>query len=168
MAGFADSIFGYGAQTPYLMGQGTGVGAQNPVGAAFQAAPVSGISGTGSTTDLSSILGFGNGAMGAYPDAPGQKPGGMFSGMSGIDALTLGFGGLKTIGNLWQAWESNKLAKQQFGLQKNVAQTNLTNQISSYNTSLEDKINSRYVTEGKTGDQASAYIASHKLADTKL
>lgn len=168
MAGFADSIFGYGAQTPYLTGGSNGsVGASDPVGAMFQAAPVSGISGTGSTSDLSSILGFGSGPV--FPPAPGQNQAkGFFGGMGGMDALKLGLGGLQTIGNLWQAWESNKLAKQQFGLQKNLAQTNLTNQISSYNTSLEDRINSRYVTEGKSGDQAAAYIASHKLADTKL
>ncbi|RUX60168.1 hypothetical protein [Mesorhizobium sp. M7A.F.Ca.CA.002.12.1.1] len=167
MADYANSIFGYGAQTPYLMGQDSGVGAQNAVGSYLQSQPASGISGTGSTADLSSILGYGNGPM--FPAAPGQnQSSGLFSGMGGMDALKLGLGGLQTIGSLWQAWEANKLAKQQFSMQKNVAQTNLTNQISSYNTALEDKINSRYVTEGKTGDQAAAYIASHKLADAKI
>lgn len=172
MASLYDSIYGYGAQTPYLMGGAPGgVGASNPVAAYAQAAaaPASGISGTGSTADLSSILGYGNGPAGAFPSAPGgNQSSGFFGGMGGMDGLKLALGGLQTIGNLWQAWEANKLAKQQFSMQKNVAQTNLTNQISSYNTALEDRINSRYVTEGKSPTDAAAYINSHKLADARI
>ncbi|MER9436702.1 hypothetical protein NKJ04_17565 [Mesorhizobium sp. M0618] len=170
MASYSDSIFGYGTQTPYLTGGSNGgVGASDAVGSYLQAQPTSGISGTGSTTDLSSILGLGANPNSIYPNAPtATQSKGFLGGMGGLDGLNMALGGLKTIGSLWQAWEANKLAKQQFSMQKNVAQTNLTNQISSYNTALEDKINSRYVTEGKSGDQAAAYIASHKLADARI
>jgi hypothetical protein len=77
-------------------------------------------------------------------------------------------GGLQAVGNLWQAWEANKLAKQQFAYQKRITDANLANQISSYNTALEDRIRSRAAAEtgqagGLTADAAAAYIAGHSL-----
>ncbi|AZO48044.1 hypothetical protein [Mesorhizobium sp. M4B.F.Ca.ET.058.02.1.1] len=171
MAGYLDSIYQYGSgmggtgavATPYLTG-----GASNPVGSYFQSAasaPVSGISGVGESSDLSSILGYGNGPAGAFPAAPGASKG-MFSGLGGVSGLDWGklaLGGLQTIGSLWQAWEANKLAKAQFNFQKEFAQKNLANQIQSYNTTLEDRSNSRAFTQGDSQATADAYYQSHKL-----
>lgn len=62
--------------------------------------------------------------------------------------------GLNSLGQLWGGYQANKLAKNQFKLQKSVTNTNLMNQIQSYNTALKDRINARTHMEGK--DQASA------------
>ncbi len=63
-----------------------------------------------------------------------------------------------TIGNLLMANQQNKLAKKQFAFQKEFANTNLSNQIKSYNTALEDRARSRAVVEGQTDAQRDSYI----------
>lgn len=75
----------------------------------------------------------------------------------------LALSGLQTIGNLFAAFQANKLAKQQFKYTKKVTDANLGNQIQSYNTALSDRINSRYVMEGKSPDQAQSYLDVNKL-----
>ncbi|ESX17531.1 hypothetical protein X766_15840 [Mesorhizobium sp. LSJC255A00] len=167
MAGYLDSLSAYGTgvggvggvATPFLMGGG----ASNPTGAFLQSA-----AGGGSSPDWMQPMN-----VGSFPAAPNMSggPAGIGANNTGLgfNAGTLGLalGGLNTIGNLWQAFESNKLAKQQFAFQKNFAMKNLANQIQTYNTSLEDKINSRYFTQGQSQDEANAYIQSHKLDDAK-
>jgi hypothetical protein len=167
MAGYLDSLSAYGAgiggvggvATPFLT---SGAGASNPTGAFLQSA-----AGGGSSPDWMQPMN-----AGTFPTAPnlGGAPGagGAGSGLGfNVGTLGLALGGLNTIGNLWQAFESNKLAKQQFNFSKNFAMKNLANQIQTYNTSLEDKINSRYYTQGQSQDEANAYIQSHKLDDAK-
>jgi hypothetical protein len=44
-----------------------------------------------------------------------------------MDTLRLGLGGIQTIGNLWNAFEANKLAKEQFDFTKGITNTNLAN-----------------------------------------
>lgn len=80
----------------------------------------------------------------------------------------LAISGLSTLGQLWTAWNSVDLAKKNYNLTKATSQANLNNQVSSYNTNLEDKINSRYFTEGKTQAAADAYYNSHKLEKVNL
>ena len=75
----------------------------------------------------------------------------------------LALGGLQTLGNLWTAWNATNLANKQFDFQKDVTNTNLNNSIKSYNTNLEDKINSRFFTEGKSMAAALDFINAHKL-----
>lgn len=85
-----------------------------------------------------------------------------------LDTLQLALGGLNTIGNIWQAWEANKLAKQQFKAQKEFANINLANQIQSYNTALEDRGRSRAHTEGQDPAMAAAWISSNRLPERRV
>lgn len=84
-------------------------------------------------------------------DQGGQTPPGMF-GIEGlganIDTLKLGLGGLQSIAGIWNAMESNKLAKKQFNLNSGILNTNLANSIKAYNSTLDDRLRSRQVVEG--------------------
>lgn len=77
--------------------------------------------------------------------------------------LQMGMQGLNTIGNIWGAWQSNKLAKDQLNFTKKIATANLNNQIASYNTALEDRSRSRAAIEGQTSAEAQAYIDKNRL-----
>lgn len=76
-----------------------------------------------------------------------------FSNMSGFGAnvptFQLALSGLSTIGNLWGAFQAQKLAKQQFNFTRDITNTNLGNQIKSYNTQLQDRASNRAIVEGK-------------------
>lgn len=150
------------AQTPGLFNTS---GASNPTGAYFQS-PDSASIGSFPAAPVSSPLG------GDLLGPTGSSQGGGFFGSGGggfgLDGLKLVLGGLSTIGNIWTAWNANKLAKDQLKFQKGLANANLTNQISSYNTSLEDRIRSRMVQQNGTQGQADQYIAAHKLAPVQL
>lgn len=78
-----------------------------------------------------------------------------------MDTLRLGLGGLQTIGNLWNSFEANNLAKDQFGYTKKITDTNLDNSIRSYNTTLEDKIRARSAMEGRPEGYSEEYIAKN-------
>lgn len=90
--------------------------------------------------------------------------GNLFGGKGGYGSnLQLGLGALQTVGGLWQAYSANKLAKESIGLQKRAYEENSANQKQSYNTALEDRIRSRYATEGKSDSQADSYIEKNRL-----
>lgn len=63
----------------------------------------------------------------------------------GFNMPTLGLAiqGLSALGNLYQGLQANKLAKKQFNFQKDFANTNLNNQMQSYNTALTDRAYAR-------------------------
>lgn len=146
------------------VGDISGYGASNPVAAAQQQAAAIG--------GVDPITGY-SGASTTFPGMPGAggvtggNSGGFFGG-SGIDVAKLALGGLSTIGSLWTAWQANKLAKDQFKFTKDITNANLANQISAYNTSLEDKARSRSAQENQAPGTAEAYIAGHKLADRQI
>lgn len=72
--------------------------------------------------------------------------------------------GLSTVGNLWGAYQGNKMARKQLALSTDAYNTNLTNQIKSYNTQLEDKIRGRSAPSNAAGQaEASKYIEANKL-----
>lgn len=110
------------------------------------------------------------------PAISGQMPMGMtmpmgqtpsFMGIKGLD--TVGgiqgiLGGIQAIGNLWAAFQSAKLAKKQFKFTKDITNTNLANQIQSYNTALTDRITSRAHMQGMSKDEANAYLSAHSLS----
>lgn len=146
--------FNFGA-SPTLSADGMSVsipnyGASNPTGAYLQSmTPTTGaIGATGKT------------GVGGFLDGSGLG--------FNLDTGKLVLGGLQTIGSLWQAWEANKLAKEQFKFSKDFALANLGNSIQSYNTTLEDRGRARAFTESQTPDQAAAYIADNRLPDAKI
>lgn len=72
--------------------------------------------------------------------------------------------GLSTVGNLWGAFQGNKLARKQLSLATDAYNTNLTNQIKSYNTQLEDRIRGRHSPTNAIGQaEADRQIAANKL-----
>ena len=80
-----------------------------------------------------------------------------------IPTFQLGLGGLNALGNIYGALQANKLAKNQFSFAKDGTNTNLNNQIKSYNTALEDRARSRAVAENRDQSTADAYIAANRL-----
>lgn len=100
------------------------------------------------------------------PGMPGGSGLGTGLGMN-LGTAQLALGGLGTIGNLWMAFNAQKLAKEQFNFQKDMTNANFANQIQSYNTSLADKINSRVAQEGGDTSQAQAYVDNNKLTDER-
>lgn len=81
-----------------------------------------------------------------------------------IPTLQMGIQGLNTIGNIWGAWQSNKLAKDQLNFTKMITNTNLNNQIKSYNTALEDRSRSRAAVEGQSASEAQSYVDRNRLS----
>ena len=112
----------------------------------------------GSTTQggLGSLL---SGAAGNNPTDSNalsgilQKPGasnGLGAGLGmNIGTGQLALGGLSALTGIWGALGQNKLANQQFKFTKDTTNTNLNNQIKSYNTALEDRITARAATQGQ-------------------
>lgn len=100
----------------------------------------------------------------------GNTPGG--AGGSGLGAGIgfnvgtgqLALGGLSALAGIWGSMNQNKLAKDQFKFQKDVTNTNLNNQIKSYNTALEDRMNARGAVEGRSADFTADEIARRRLS----
>lgn len=143
--GYDNGGYGVGAPSPMTTGS---IGASDPTSAY--------LSNFNPTND-----GFAQ-SLGMTPPGGG---GGINAGGLGfnLDTAGLALGGLKTIGSLWQAWEANKLAKKQFAFTKDAWNTNVANQIQTYNTTLEDRTRARTNTEGGTAEDAQAYIDRHSL-----
>lgn len=80
-----------------------------------------------------------------------------------IPTFQLGLGALGSLANIYSGFQANKLAKDQLNFAKSVTNTNLNNQIKSYNTALEDRARSRAVAENRDQSTADAYIAANKL-----
>jgi hypothetical protein len=130
----------------------------------FTQGAVSGQLGGGGGGGASSILGgFGTGPQGGAAPGAGLPGGGTsFFGEGGI--ASTGLGAIQTLGSIWNSFQQMKLAKDSLKFQKNAFRDQLGDQRQVYNTALEDRINSRYFTEGKSQDQADQYVADRKLA----
>lgn len=76
-------------------------------------------------------------------------------------------GGIGAIGNLWNSWQAQKLAKEQFNYQKGITDTNLANQIQSYNTALMDRINARGYMQGDNQTTIDQYIEENSMRDRR-
>ena len=111
-----------------------------------------------------------NASFGGNLWADSQKD--WMSGLGKTDPTKLNFGqkaglglmGLQTIGGLWGAYQSNKLAKEQLAYTKDVGNANLNNSIKSYNTSLETKARNHAAYMGQSDEEKNAYIDEHKLS----
>ena len=106
---------------------------------------------------------YSNGLLG------GSSPLSNQSGLFGLSNNTLsgigtGLSGLAALGNLYNAFQANSLAKKQFNYTKGVTDTNLANQIQSYNTDLSDRENARASVEGLTQNQVNQYLAKNSLS----
>lgn len=159
-------MFSYDPSNISLYGTPNPIGASDPSAAyasSVQSAPAS-------AGGLGSIAGYGAGNAG-FPMAP-TAPTSLFGGTGaagsgfGFNAGTLGAitSGIGTIGNLWNAFQAQKLAKEQFAFTKDVTNTNLNNSIKSYNTSLDDRIRARGFTEGQSQQQQDDYITKNQLS----
>jgi hypothetical protein len=113
------------------------------------------------TTTVAPLTGF------TAPNEAGQPKNflGQMGGPMGI--ANAGLGLVQTIGSLWSAYNANKLAKEQFRFTKGITETNLANQIQSYNTALGDRARSRAGVEGQTDAQRDAYIRDNQLRDRR-
>lgn len=137
----------------------------------FQMNPTSNESlGMNFSPDLGGIPNWGNDptVTGSYGGAPTFDP--MSKQQAGSDfgwnmgTLNTGFKGLATLGNLWGAFQGNKLARKQLSLATDAYNTNLTNQIKSYNTQLEDRIRGRHSPTNAIGQaEADRQIEANKL-----
>ena len=66
-----------------------------------------------------------------------------------LDTMKVGVDALSAIGGLYNAFQSNKLAKDQFAFTKEVTNTNLNNQIKTFNTTMEDRARARARLDGR-------------------
>ena len=66
-----------------------------------------------------------------------------------LGTLNMGVNALAAIGGLYNAFQSNKLAKEQFAFTKEVTNTNLNNQIKTFNTTMEDRARARARLDGR-------------------
>jgi len=80
-----------------------------------------------------------------------------------VPTFQLGLGTLNSLGSLYGAFSGNNLAKQQLQFAKETTNTNLNNQIKSYNTALEDRARSRGAVEGQNQTTVDDYINKNRL-----
>lgn len=97
-----------------------------------------------------------------------NTPASFMSGSAGqlgmnIPTFQLGLGAIGSLANIYGGFQANKLAKDQLNFTKSVTNTNLNNQIKSYNTALEDRARSRAVAENRDQSSADAYVAANRL-----
>jgi hypothetical protein len=105
------------------------------------------------------------GGSGMSPMAPaGASAGGMGGLGFNVGTGQLALGGLGALTSIWGGLQANSLAKKQFKFTKNVTNTNLANQIKSYNTALDDRITSRAKTQGMSEGEVAAYRDRNSLS----
>lgn len=105
------------------------------------------------------------GQVGQTPQVPQtpQTPQNWFGKIGGVEGLGSIASGLASLGQLYGALQGIGIARKQLKLSERAFETNLGNQTQSYNTSLEDRIRSRYATEGRGASEADAYLREHSL-----
>lgn len=82
-----------------------------------------------------------------------------------MPTLKLGLGALGTLGGLYTAFQGMGLAQDKLDFIKETTQTNLANEIQSYNTRLGDKARTAQVINGWTDERTSNYISNNNLSD---
>ena len=95
-------------------------------------------------------------------------------GASGVPGLSTGLGwnvgtgqlalgALGSLGNLYSGFQNAQLARKQFNFIRDTTNTNIANQIKTYNTSLEDRARARGITEGADPNATASYIERNRL-----
>lgn len=102
--------------------------------------------------------------FGRQGNAMGRTPAGGSPLGWNTDTLQLGLSGVSALGNFWNAFQAQKLAKQQFNFTKDITETNLANQIKSYNTTLGDRARSRGFVEGQSQSEIDDYIRNNSAS----
>ena len=70
-----------------------------------------------------------------------------------MPTMQMGLRGLASMGNLYLGSKAMGMAKDKFNFSKQMAQTNLKNQVNAYNTGLEDRLRTReQFNTGASGD----------------
>lgn len=107
-----------------------------------------------------------NMTMGDFSSPNTSAVGSGLTGQLGMNIPTfqLGLGALGSLANIYGGFQANKLAKDQLNFTKSVTNTNLNNQIKSYNTALEDRARSRATAENRSQSSADEYIEKNKLS----
>lgn len=125
----------------------------------------SGFSGLGQPTGMEALpaTGGGNGTGFVAPDLGAGGGGGSGLGWN-MNTAQLGLGALQSLGGLFNAFQSNKLARDQFRFTRDFANTNLNNSIQTYNTQLSDRANARAKVQGDSDAERDAYIAENRLS----
>ncbi len=132
--------------------------------------PMTGVA-SGVGTPVTPMTNAGGTGTGVAPVAGGQQNLGnnlLWNGTGenrtlNYDGMQMIAGGLQTIGNLYMAWQQNKLAKDSLQLQRDNYETNLANQTTSYNNSLEDRIRGRYTRSQQNDPAIQAQIDERSL-----
>lgn len=145
--------------TPSLGSELMMLGAPAPVLPTSQMTTSATLSGIGSA-GLGAGLGASTGKVGALGT---EANGGLLSGIGGLEGLSSILQGIGSIGGIVQSMRALNLAKEQLAFQREAYNTNLGNQTKTYNTSLEDRVRSRYVAEGRSTADADSYLANHQL-----
>ena len=120
------------------------------------------------STPIAASLQFGNMPTGNAVTSTQVDP---TSGLGwNADTLKMGLSGLNTLGNLWGAWQSNKLARDQLNFTKDVTNTNLNNSIKSYNDQISDRTQNSVSRTAYMRNQAEydKRIADKQLEQKKL
>jgi hypothetical protein len=93
----------------------------------------------------------------------GGGEGGWMDGIGGMEGLKSIGSGLQAAGNIYMAFQNNKLAKEQFSFQKDAYRTNLENESKSYNTNLAGNAKAAMGFEGKSQSEIDSYVNKNRI-----
>ena len=110
-------------------------------------------------------FGYGEGYTPQTPVVPNSSTSGFGLNM---DTAKFGLEGLKSIGNLYGGFQASNLANKQFNFAKDYANRNFLNQVTAFNTRLEDRANARasYLADTAPANYARDYVDQNKLSRT--
>lgn len=80
-----------------------------------------------------------------------------------LPTLQFGLGAAGSLASLFNGFQANRLARDQFNFTRDTTNTNLNNSIKSYNTALSDRAYARAAQEGRSSDEAAAYVDRNRL-----
>lgn len=108
------------------------------------------------------------GVLGGLGNQLNQPGGGFLDSLSGFmdnhgQTLGLGLGLLQGLGGLVGSNKQYKLARNQLGFAKEMAQKNMDNSMQAYNTKLEDRQRARAAYEGRDDKSVEEYLEKHRL-----